>query len=60
MKRTPIWLLPIGWNPNEVEGREAFEAGEDVDFHPYGDSAAAKDFQRGWRQAEARSKEQQK
>ncbi len=57
MKPTPLWLLPPGFNPNEAEGREAFEAGEPIDYNPYGESAAGKDWERGWKMAEARSKE---
>lgn len=58
MKPTPVWLLPPGFNPNEQEGREAFENGYPIDHHPYGDCAAAKDFERGWRQAELRARDQ--
>lgn len=60
MKPTPIWLLPIGWNPNENEGKEAFAYGLPIDSHRFGDCAAAKDFERGWRAAEARAKENTK
>ena len=57
MEPTPIWLLPPGFNANEAEGRRAFEAGKPVDANPYGESSAAKEWEQGWRRAEARSKE---
>jgi hypothetical protein len=49
MTPTPLYLLPIDWNPNENEGREARREGLPIDSHRMGESAAAKDFIRGWK-----------
>jgi ribosome modulation factor len=49
MLDTPIWLLPQGFNINEVEGREAYRDGYGLDTCPYGDSAAATEWKNAWR-----------
>lgn len=58
MKPTPLWMLSQGFNISEAEGKEAFEGGYAMDSHGYGESVSGADFERGWKSAEARSKEQ--
>jgi hypothetical protein len=52
MTKIPLWAAPNNWNPSEQEGRTAFLKGLPMD-HQYGECLAAKDWERGWRSAEA-------
>lgn len=54
--KSPIWEKPLGYNPTEAEGRQAFKEGRAMTDHPYGECVAAKDFERGWRAAEIQSR----
>jgi len=56
MKPTPIWMLPQGFNISEIEGREAFQDGLDIQACPYGESVAGNDWRRGWNYAANKAK----
>ena len=57
--RKPIWELPTGYCANTAEGIDAFKRGFAVNSHPYGECAAAKDFEAAWHRA-AKEAEQTK
>lgn len=52
MNAIPLWDCPHDWNPNVAEGRAARAAGKPMNS-PYGDSAAGKDWNQGWRSEDA-------